>query len=48
MMMFWVWMPTVPHRQKLDILTGPFFHMGLNIINGDSEGGSEVTDDGKH
>jgi len=41
-------MPTVPHRQKLDILTGLCFHMVLNIINGDSEGRSEVTDDGKH
>jgi len=42
MMMFWVWMPTVPHRQKLGILTGICFHMGLNIMNGDSENGIEV------
>jgi|EP00979_Chaetoceros_neogracilis_P010760 hypothetical protein len=48
MMMFWVWMPTVPHRQKLGILTGICFHMGLNIMNGDSENGIEVdVDEGK-
>ncbi len=32
-MMFWVWMPTVPHRQKLGILTGICFQMAMNIIN---------------
>lgn len=42
MMMFWVWMPTVPHRQKLGILTGICFHMGVNIIN---NGNEEITPD---
>mmetsp|Transcript_2485 Transcript_2485/g.3818 ORF Transcript_2485/g.3818 Transcript_2485/m.3818 type:complete len:329 (+) Transcript_2485:114-1100(+) len=37
MMMFWVWMPTVPHRQKLGILTGICFHMGVNIMNNGNE-----------
>jgi hypothetical protein len=36
-MMFWVWMPTVPHRQKLGILTGICFHMAANVFNGDAD-----------
>ena len=36
-MMFWVWMPTVPHRQKLGILTGVCFHMAANVFNGDAD-----------
>ncbi len=31
-MMFWVWMPTVPHKQKLGILTGICFQMTLNML----------------
>lgn len=45
MMMFWVWIPTVPHRQKLGILTGICFHMGMNIMNGGSLDGEDTTDD---
>jgi len=31
-MLFWVWMPTVPHKQKLGILTGISFQLGLNLL----------------
>jgi len=32
MMMFWVWMPTVPHKQKLGILTGICFHIAMAML----------------
>lgn len=31
-MLFWVWMPTVPHKQKLGILTGISFQMALGML----------------
>mmetsp|Transcript_47726 Transcript_47726/g.70651 ORF Transcript_47726/g.70651 Transcript_47726/m.70651 type:complete len:387 (+) Transcript_47726:66-1226(+) len=31
-MLFWVWMPTVPHKQKLGILTGISCHLALNML----------------
>lgn len=37
-MMFWVWIPTVPHRQKLGILIGICVHMAMNLIAKDGEG----------
>lgn len=30
-MLFWVWMPTVPHKQKLGLLTGMCLHMALKM-----------------
>lgn len=32
-MLLWVWMPTVPHKQKLGILTGYSFHLALGMFN---------------
>ena len=46
-MMFWIWMPTVPYRQKLGILTGICCHMVMKILSKnemdriDGEDGSE-------
>jgi len=37
-MLFWVWMPTVPHKQKLGILTGISFQLGLNLLRTMSTG----------
>jgi hypothetical protein len=31
-MLVWVWMPTVPHKQKLGILTGISFQLALNVL----------------
>jgi hypothetical protein len=31
-MLFWVWMPTVPHRQKLGIISGISFQLALNLL----------------
>ena len=36
-MLVWVWMPTVPHKQKLGILTGISFQLALNVLNDDEE-----------
>lgn len=35
-MMFWVWMPTVPHKQKLGILAGICAQMTLNLLRKNS------------
>ena len=40
-MMFWVWMPTVPHKQKLGILTGICFQMTLNMLRNRSNDDAE-------
>jgi hypothetical protein len=32
LMLLWVWMPTVPHKQKLGILAGYSFHLGLGML----------------
>lgn len=31
-MLIWVWMPTIPHKQKLGILTGISFQLALNVV----------------
>jgi len=36
-MMFWVWMPTVPHRQKLGILVGICCQMAGNVLGEDND-----------
>jgi len=33
MMMFWVWLPTVPHKQKLGILTGLCCQLGFKMLS---------------
>jgi hypothetical protein len=42
LMMLWVWMPTVPHKQKLGILTGISFHLALGLMK---SGGDDYSDD---
>lgn len=43
LMLVWVWMPTVPHKQKLGILTGISFQLALSMLkgNGDDEDGDD-------
>ena len=41
LMLIWIWLPTVPHKQKLGILTGYSFHLGLGLL----KGGSSPNDD---
>jgi hypothetical protein len=38
-MLFWVWIPTVPHKQKMGILTGICFQLALSAMqaNGANE-----------
>ena len=31
-MLFWVWMPTVPHKQKVGIICGISLQLGLNLL----------------
>ena len=31
-MLFWVWMPSVPHRQKIGIILGISVQLGLNLL----------------
>lgn len=31
-MLVWVWMPTIPHKQKLGILTGISFQLALKVL----------------
>jgi hypothetical protein len=32
-MLVWVWMPTVPHKQKIGILTGISFQLAMNVMH---------------
>jgi hypothetical protein len=34
-MLVWVWMPTVPHKQKIGILTGISFQLAMNVLRED-------------
>jgi DUF2407 C-terminal domain len=45
-MLVWVWMPTVPHKQKLGILTGISFQLALGMLKqgNSSSGGEEYGD----
>lgn len=36
-MLVWVWMPTVPHKQKIGILTGISFQLAMNVLRQDNE-----------
>eukprot|EP00978_Attheya_sp_CCMP212_P024277 scaffold76031_cov56-Attheya_sp.AAC.2 len=38
-MLFWVWIPTVPHKQKMGILTGICFQLALGAMQ--ANGGHE-------
>ncbi|KAL3916533.1 MAG: hypothetical protein SGILL_005135 [Bacillariaceae sp.] len=35
-MLVWVWMPTIPHKQKIGILTGISFQLALNVMRQDN------------
>lgn len=41
-MLFWVWMPTVPHKQKIGIISGISFQLGLNLLRKSGQGGMPV------
>ena len=38
-MLFWVWMPTVPHKQNIGIISGISFQLGLGLLKKGGEGG---------
>lgn len=37
-MLFWVWMPSVPHRQKIGIILGISAQLGLNLLRKSGRG----------
>jgi DUF2407 C-terminal domain len=37
LMLVWVWMPTVPHKQKLGILTGISLQLALSLLRNQEE-----------
>ena len=41
LMLVWVWLPTVPHKQKLGILTGICFQLLLNMMHPDDQGSAD-------
>lgn len=41
-MLFWVWMPTVPHKQKIGIISGISFQLGLNLLRKSGGAGGGV------
>ena len=43
-MLVWVWMPSVPHKQKLGILTGISFQLALSLVR-TRDDGDEVLDE---
>merc|ERR1712051_86951 len=44
-MLFWVWMPTVPHKQKIGIISGISFQLALNLLRKSSGEGDDDVDD---
>jgi hypothetical protein len=36
-MLFWVWMPTVPHKQKIGIISGVICQLGLSLLRKSGE-----------
>lgn len=36
-MLFWVWMPTVPHKQKIGIISGVICQLMLNLLRKSGE-----------
>jgi hypothetical protein len=36
-MIMWVWLPTIPHRQKLGILVGISFQLALDLFQEEHE-----------
>eukprot|EP00522_Entomoneis_paludosa_P018353 CAMPEP_0172451892 /NCGR_PEP_ID=MMETSP1065-20121228/9727_1 /TAXON_ID=265537 /ORGANISM="Amphiprora paludosa, Strain CCMP125" /LENGTH=479 /DNA_ID=CAMNT_0013203863 /DNA_START=395 /DNA_END=1834 /DNA_ORIENTATION=- len=51
LMLVWVWMPTVPHKQKLGILTGITVQLALNTLRpqpNENDNPLDVDSDGLH
>ncbi|CAB9500234.1 DUF2407 ubiquitin-like domain [Seminavis robusta] len=44
LMLVWVWMPTVPHKQKLGILTGISFQLAMNFMKDNPDDAEFVED----
>ena len=44
LMLIWIWLPTVPHKQKLGILTGYSFHLALGMLKGSNHSNSDYVD----
>jgi hypothetical protein len=44
LMLVWVWMPTVPHKQKLGILTGISLQLALGMLKGGDRGDDDFVD----
>lgn len=42
LMLVWVWMPSVPHKQKLGILTGISMQLGLSLLRSRDENDGAV------
>jgi DUF2407 C-terminal domain len=47
LMLVWVWMPTVPHKQKLGILTGISFQLAMNFLKDNPDESDFVEDWGQ-
>mmetsp|Transcript_11650 Transcript_11650/g.16635 ORF Transcript_11650/g.16635 Transcript_11650/m.16635 type:complete len:101 (-) Transcript_11650:3371-3673(-) len=44
LMLVWVWMPTVPHKQKLGILTGISLQLALALLKKNDDENSNFED----
>lgn len=44
LMLVWVWMPSVPHKQKLGILTGISMQLGLSLLRSRDENEVDLED----
>jgi hypothetical protein len=44
LMLVWVWMPTVPHKQKLGILTGICLQLALGMLKNAEHGDDDFVD----
>ena len=44
LMLVWVWMPTVPHKQKLGILTGISFQLAMSFLKDSSDAEADFVD----
>lgn len=41
-MLFWVWMPSVPHRQKIGIILGISAQLGINLLRKGGRGDDAI------
>jgi len=47
LMLVWVWMPAVPHKQKLGILTGISVQLALSVFHSNEDTNDLTNDDGE-